>query len=743
MLILQTATLLQNLSKTHRMDAPRPDQYAAEVLRDGFRIAEWHVEPKLHRITGPDGVVRVPPRAMDVLVCLAEQAGEVVTREALLARVWGEVIVSEDALTRCIADLRKLFGEDAKAPRLIETIRMGGYRLLRPVQPLESHPLVLHNNDRRHAARLPKRLGLGASGIAMLCLVGIFGFYLGQPAAPQAAVPYRAVPLTSYEGIEFDVAISPDGEKVVFGGVLEDPRQIEIYMKQIGAASPLRLTNDPGIEISPAWSPGGQAIAFIRGRNGDSCGVFMLEVPGGDERKLVDCHELNVTGVSFSPDGKTVVYSDRQQPNQPFQILRVDLETLVVDTLTTPPHGLFGDFSASFSPDGKTLAFLRGTVPSTVAVYLAPALADVHTLDLQTGHEQRLTFDNQEIPHLDWSADGQHLLFASNRERGSYGLWKIPASGGEAMWVMGGQGLYRKPAVARGAKRMVFEQWQNDTDLWQRSVWDTTTAAEPLIASTHWESNPDYSPDGEHLAFVSRRSGATEVWISAADGTRAMQVTQLKGDYVANPRWSPDGKHIAFERHVDGQADIFVVDARGGQVEQVTAHAANDMVPSWSHDGNALYFGSNRTGTWQVWRTALDEAQPERITPNGGYLAQESDDGRLLYYSHLDASGIWRIALDGPSERSAAVEVVEGLPHYDWGSWDLGAAGVYYVERQPTRLVYRRFNTEETQYLGRIPRLSLGVASLSVSPDEAQVIFSHQLPLQADLWVVDGFDCCR
>lgn len=718
------------------MDTTSQGQDKASQLRSGFQLDQWYIEPKRHHITGPEGAMRVPPRAMEVLVCLAEQAGDVVSREALLEQVWGNVIVTEDALTRCIADLRKLFKEDAKEPRLIETIRMGGYRLMVPVQVVQPAMLRAPAPPRRRWSWGNRKLFVA---VLAFFLVGLFGFYLGQPAKPRAAEPYRAVPLTTYEGTEFDVAISPDGEKVVFAAILDDPRSIEIYVKRIGTEMPLRLTHDPGVEISPAWSPDGQAVAFLRGSLTTPCALFLVALPGGDERKIADCHELNVTGVSFSPDGTTIVYSDRKSPDLPFQLHRVDIETLEIEAISAPESGFFGDFSASFSPDGSALAFLRGTVPSTLAVYIAPALADVHILDLESGEIRRLTHDNQEIPHIDWSADGKDVLFASNRERGSYGLWRIPVDGGDATWLMGGQGLFRKPSIARKANRMVFEQWHNDTDIWHRPVWDTTVVAEGLIASTRWESNPQFSPDGTMLAFVSRRTGATEVWISHADGTRPIQVTNFKGAYVANPSWSPDGTRIAFERHLEGHADIFTIDARGGQAEQITTHIANDMVPSWSRDGQWMYYGSNRTGQWQVWRTSLVDGQQEQVTENGGYAAQEGYNGQSLYYTHIDGTGLWRKPLKGgPCE-----EIVAELSQYDWGNWAVGKTGLYYVDRTPARLNHYAFGTGQIRTLGRLPRLPVGVVGLTISPDESQVVFNHQLPQEADLWMVDDFACCR
>ena len=81
--------------------------------------------PGLHR-----QAVRLEPKVMQVLVCLAEHQGELVTKEQLIRAVWADTFVTDDVLTRCISELRKALNDDPKQPRFIETIPKSGYRLI-------------------------------------------------------------------------------------------------------------------------------------------------------------------------------------------------------------------------------------------------------------------------------------------------------------------------------------------------------------------------------------------------------------------------------------------------------------------------------------------------------------------------------------------------------------------------------------------------------------------------------------
>jgi DNA-binding winged helix-turn-helix (wHTH) protein/WD40 repeat protein len=99
-----------------------------------FRIGEWLVEPSLNRLSRGDTTIQLELKVMDVLVCLAERAGEVVTRQEIVDRVWATEFISDNTLTHAITEIRNALGDDARNPSFIETIHRRGYRLIAPVE---------------------------------------------------------------------------------------------------------------------------------------------------------------------------------------------------------------------------------------------------------------------------------------------------------------------------------------------------------------------------------------------------------------------------------------------------------------------------------------------------------------------------------------------------------------------------------------------------------------------------------
>src|SRR5450631_2295677 len=108
----------------------------------GFVLANWEVRPRhgtlLRRDCSAAEPVRVEPRVMAVLTCLARHVGDVVTRDEFSAEVWGGRVVSDEALSRCISLLRQVLADDSREPRFIRTIARVGYTLVPTPLPLAS-----------------------------------------------------------------------------------------------------------------------------------------------------------------------------------------------------------------------------------------------------------------------------------------------------------------------------------------------------------------------------------------------------------------------------------------------------------------------------------------------------------------------------------------------------------------------------------------------------------------------------
>jgi TolB-like protein/Tfp pilus assembly protein PilF len=104
-------------------------------IAEPFELAGWTVDPATCRMTSGAQTVKLEPKVMEVLVFLARRQGRVVSRDELAAGAWPGTVVGDDAVTNSVLKLRRAFGDDTRAAKLIETIPKRGYRLLDTTEP--------------------------------------------------------------------------------------------------------------------------------------------------------------------------------------------------------------------------------------------------------------------------------------------------------------------------------------------------------------------------------------------------------------------------------------------------------------------------------------------------------------------------------------------------------------------------------------------------------------------------------
>jgi Tol biopolymer transport system component/predicted Ser/Thr protein kinase len=584
------------------------------------------------------------------------------------------------------------------------------------------------------AGRVKRGKSLWAAALILLLAAGAAFWFLRTDRTPQAAL--QAVLLTTYPGYEHSPSFSPDGNQVAFSWNGEKQDNYDIYVKLIGSGRPLRLTSDPATDVAPAWSPDGGSIAFVR-RDGGKARIMLVSALGGPERELVELLTPGSYGVSsdgvgtpesvnWSPDGRWLLVTGRDSAEKPVAQWLVSVESGERRQLTPPPANNLGDYFGAFSPDGRTVAFVRYTGEQAGDLYVLPLAGNLTA----KGEPIRLTSDHRIVSGIAWTADGREIVFSSNRG-GAQALWRMAISGaGEPRRLSIGENG-RLPRISRQGNRLVYSQAISDSNIWRVSLSDPLEPPSQLIASTRLDNNAQYSHDGKRIAFESNRSGNTEVWLCEADGLNPVQIVAIGRS--GSPRWSPDGQRIAFDSNVDGHWQIYAVSAHGGRPQRMTKSLANDVRPSWSHDGNWIYFGSNRSGgsqPWQVWKIPAAGGEPVQVTRSGGYAAFESEDGKTIYYTKSDAapSQAWRVPAEGGGETAVLDSVF-------LSSFAVTHDGIYFVSRP--RLQYFGFSTGTSKpILTSEKPLGLG---LTVSPDGHWLLYTQVDHGGSDLMLVENF----
>ena len=701
-------------------------------------IGAYEVDLNAHLVRNGSTEIRLTPKAAGVLEYLAERATRAVTRDELLDYVWRDAFPTDDVLSHAITELRRALGDSARNSKVIETIPKVGYRLLlRPGFASEADAADLLTSGVAGRRLLGALMAAAMAGV----IVGAGGMrvYLDQ-ARNAVQLPSRfivdpladAVPVTSDIGNEQMPAVSADGRQVVYSADDEFTEGFDLYVRNLGSDSAIRLTATPGEdELSPSWSPDGEHVAFYR-YSGDQCGLFIRPVIGGFERRLSDCGAGADSYIDWSPDGITIALTGlRDDQTLSASILLLNIDSGLITALDYDPDPAEHDVQPRYSPDGKWILFRRGALP----------LSDLYVVAASGGASRRLTQHGSQILGFDWMPDASAVLYCSDHA-GRSSLYLLQLDSGDTSLQQ--SGCPYQLAIASESRVVVFEQREMDPNIEEIHLGDRGMHIRlPVFDSTQNEAYPAYAPDSSQVVFVSDRSGDEQLWIGNLISGSAYQLTQHNDLHLTGPRWSPAGDYVYYLGRGAGSETLFRVSANSAVVERLSQSSEKVRSVGVSQDGQSIFYSSDLSGSWEIWVMELVNRETRRITSAGGHRPVDPYGDGMVYYTKLNVFGLWRMPVAGGAEQL----VSELLRYYNHDDWQLNRSGFYlrlYDDDNELSIYHQDLQSQDLQSLGAPELILRGNAKEiielhDVTPDGQRLLLVRIAAPSQDIMAASGW----
>jgi Tol biopolymer transport system component len=389
---------------------------------------------------------------------------------------------------------------------------------------------------------------------------------------------------------------SPDGRQLAFGASGTSLADIMVVDADSGVAR--HLTDAGGVEVPVDWNPHGDQISYIAiGQGGAVQGRF-LDLTTGASSPLPGGTLNNIA--IWSRDGSRLALGAFGNAGS---ILVADSAGNGATPLTT--EGLEQDLQ--WSPDGNEIAYVSRRT-GTGDIWVVPAAG---------GTPRQLTRDIREDNSPRWSPDGKWIAFVSQRGQQT-DLWVVPAAGGTEIRVTDDAAEEANPQwVGNEGLTLAYHTGVSGQAIYTIRVSDGEETR--LTADSLRVVNPFPSPDGKEVVYqVLRGGGVSELQVMPMAGGPSRVL--LKGAANnAQPNWSPDGKHIAYLSNQAGNFDIWVIPAAGGEPKQLTTFPTDEANPQWSADGAFVYFTSPQDAPPfnDVWKVPVGGGDPIRVTRTG------------------------------------------------------------------------------------------------------------------------------
>ncbi len=682
--------------------------------------------------------VRLQAKPFQLLALLLEHPGEVVSREEICHRLWdAETFVDFDhSLGTAVNKIREALNDAADNPRYIETLPKRGYRFIGKINP--DLPVVMAVQDAQESVELvpvPAAKAWTARkwrlGLVVVAVVGAATVAFVWPSRkPGGSQPLTIVPFTSYPGLETAPSFSPDGSRIAFSwdnGTSNRTGRLgyDLYVKAIGSETVLRLTNHPSDWISSAWSPDGTQIAFHRLAT-DGNGIYVVPALGGPERKLVATHAPYdlAAPLSWSPDGKWIAYSDWENGGPGNRLFLLNVETLESHELPHDPSCRH-DGNLTFSHSGQELAMI--CVHNTTSYeYLISDLQGKSKRSLFTRHE----FLTGPL----WSGDDKSLIVAEVTAKGNE-FDEVRVRDGELHKLSITAGDW--PAISRDGRKLAFSVSDNHVNIWRKDLQHPEAPAVQMYISTRQQDNGQYSPDGNHVAFGSTRSGTPGVWVADTHGSNLVRISQ-EGP-AGYPRWSPDSQKIAFEMiGPSGHFGVYTVDLSDRVLHKLQTNVREANRPFWSHDGKWIYFRGFEGVGRQLYRCPAGGGDATLLAASQDLRTPiESSDGKVLYFPwRFGDANIMMLALDRPDATPQPVPQMPEISHE--AQWAVLPDGIYFSRREnPRSICFYDFATRQAREIFRADKdLAEG---MSISPDRRYMLYSQMDEHNTDIMLVSNF----
>lgn len=612
--------------------------FMREEMKNNFQFEGVRVEPHNFKVFKAGRELSLEPKTFRLLIFLIENRSRLVEKSELLDAVWKDTFVTENAMTREIAKLRKVLGDNPKTPKYIQTVHTQGYRFIAETEEIAESEAETENDftpaqtdasvpiKKHTASNFLSIKTLAAFGIIAVLAIGFF-VWKSRQEQTEAVKFLKPTQITTWTGLDIYSSFSPDGNSVAYSS--DQNGNFEIYVKPLAPdANELQLTSDGQQNFQPAFSPDGKFIAFYSKNRG---GIWTIPATGGKTKQITTFG----SHPAWSPDGKLIAFqsdpitdlgANATPAMPPSTIWTVSAQGGEPTQLTQLGNPAGGHGSPAWSPDGKRLVFCTSDF----------GFSTVWTISSKGGDVKQVAKGYLNDPI--YAPDGESIYYGSD-----YGLWKIrvsPETGepvGEAVELANtSPARLRHFAVSADGKKIAYAPLVISSNIQSipLSPDEHEATGEPVSLTQNRRFRntiPSFSPDGKKIAYQSFSVGEKiDIWLMEADGKNAVQVT-TEGGWV--PSWFPDGKQIAFASNRQERNKAWATNLKTGQDKPLLDFGEDDVqFLRLSPDGRQFSFNSKKGGTINIAiiPTTGGEAKQLTFDKELAGFACWSPDGKTL-----------------------------------------------------------------------------------------------------------------
>jgi Tol biopolymer transport system component/DNA-binding winged helix-turn-helix (wHTH) protein len=673
------------------------------AIKQPCKIGDWQFDPTDGRLKSDVNPVKLQPRLSLLLALFIANVNEVLSREQLSEILWEDKIVNEDALSRCIAELRSALGDDRKNPTFIETIPKKGYRFIYSVK---------ESNKQRKTSWF---------AVIPIIIVVVSLLVFNWSSDPQLGIVLQngltsAKRLTTDDLLERTPEISPDGTLTAFSSKM-DKRLVVRIVDNEGIVLHT-IADDVDSIMAPSFSADSKSLTVAAVSRETPCTIYHYDLITKNRVNLGECYLPNRSGIfSWSSDSRLLSYVGKDPISKVAAVWLYDRVQQTRTQLTAPHNNGYFDTRPRFSPNNKKVAFTRGS----------QSVRNIVWIELNNPNEVfQLTDNKNYISSFSWLKDNTHLLYDSDK-RGDRNLWLINSQTKKETLLGARDAQFA--SLNQDNSILTFLDVRYKANIWSVNLSDNKDQLLPLTRSIKYNNMPSFSPDGSQFAFTSNRQGKGAIWLYSLKTNKQRKLFSLEGENLILPTWSPNGDKLLVSFKSASQHGCYEYDITNQHYESVGQFEKEYYSCLYGANNDIFALTKEENKASQIIKITANNTIEQMTFDGVNRMMLLNDD--VLVYSLKDKSGLQTMSLSGENKNIV-------LPDYSpnlYEHWTAHDGTIYYTKFKGNRGIWRyHVDSGEDKLVSKHLPSTIG-NSLAISPDQNLLLICRTDNVDSDIFI--------
>jgi DNA-binding winged helix-turn-helix (wHTH) protein/Tol biopolymer transport system component len=576
-----------------------------------WSFGEFEFNANTRVLSGASGERVLEPKVSSLLYYLCQHPQRNISRDELFTEVWHGQLVTDNAITRVIALLRKALSDENKVKKFIVTVPKIGYRfIVTPIKmtaeqqeklsvestvivakKIEEDTLVLDvKRCREQQPSLFNKRFFQLSPILAAIMLCVYFFVLNSSFTENNNP--RVSPLTRLSSDQFDADMANNSQQLIYSGYSENEQTLFLMEQPNG--TPQRISLKSGGASNARWSLDDSRVVYVY-RNKSTCQFHQVDFINGQAqppRNIYQCIKNSYSDFAYSNDNQILYFVERINEYAPYVAYQLNIATGEKRRLAQPNAVGRGNHHFDFSPISGRFLLLSDQTPGNTSFF---------ELDLSSDSYNKLTTFEYFIDNAIWAHQADHIVHQGPHP--SYQLLKTDLSTKKSSVLVSDTRRINDVKRINNHRDYLFSSYMfnSDIEINQKTTTDFNSSVTDFL--------PAISYDNQQLAFISKRSGYSKIWLKNLNSDELSSIEPPdQGRSFYSVQWSFDNK-ILLANTSNG---LLLFDVKSRQVNQTITPALPAYGVNWVSDTEFVY-SQYQSERWRLFKYNLTSSTTTQL----------------------------------------------------------------------------------------------------------------------------------